>query len=197
MKKQWSIIAATAALATASVAMAQPGAGSFDPQAPYNGPAMGPRPGETAPSPPPGPRPADVVARSLDIDLAVEAARAVVASCAGFHVGVAVLDASGLPKLYYIPDGTAGSHAYTAFRKANTALLIGAPSEQINARIAADTALAAKVAASTNYVAWAGGLPIMAGGQVIGAIGVSGAEPSTKDEACAADALRQIAGRIR
>ncbi|MBB6253254.1 heme-binding protein [Nitrospirillum iridis] len=165
--------------------------------APYNGPMMGPRPGEPTPPPPPGPRPPDVVARGPSIELALEAAKAVVTSCKGYQVGIAVLDAAGLPKLYYVPDGTAGSHAYTGFRKANSALLIGAPSEQITTRIATDKGLADKVAASTNYASWAGGLPIMVNGEVIGAIGVSGAEPSEKDEACARDGLREIQSRLK
>ena len=57
----------------------------------------------------------------------VVAAKAATAACAGWHIGVAILDQAGTPKLYYIPDGTAGWHAYTSFRKANTALLIKAP----------------------------------------------------------------------
>lgn len=181
----------------AGAAFAQAPAGSR-PDAPYNGQPAGPNPSDpNPPPPPPGPRPPDVVAVSVPIDLAIVAAKATAAACTGYHVGIAILDQAGLPKLYYIPEGTAGGHAYTGFRKANTALLIGAPSEQIRARMAADKALADKVAASTNYVSWAGGLPIFAGGKLVGAIGVSGAEPSEKDEACAVEGLKAIQDRLK
>lgn len=142
--------------------------------------------------------PADVVARGPSIELAEIAAKAIVASCKGYHVGVAILDAAGTPKLYYIPDGTAGTHALTAFRKANTALAFNMPSEQAAALAKTDPAVAARFNANAdNYIGWAGGIPILVNNQLIGAIGVSGAEPSAKDEACAVDGLNRIQSRLR
>ncbi len=41
-----------------------------------------------------------------------------------------------------------------------------------------------------------GGLPIRAGGSLIGAVGVSGAPGGDKDEACAAVAIKAIADRL-
>ena len=157
-----------------------------------------PAAGMNAGGPPPGSRPGqDPVAKGMPIALALEAAKAAEASCAGLHIGIAILDQAGLPKLYYIPDGTAGFHSYTGFRKANTALLIQAPSEGIKDRMAADKAIADKYNAAANtYMTFAGGLPIVVKGEVIGAIGVSGAEPSTKDEACAADGLKAVQARL-
>ena len=147
---------------------------------------------------PPGPRPPDVIARGPSIDLAVEAAKAIVASCKGYHVGVSILDAAGTPKLYYIPDGTGGSHAYTGYRKAHTALAFNMPSGQVEAAMKSDPALAARYAAdASNFVTWAGGILISVHGEVIGAIGVSGAEPSAKDEACAIDGLNKIRSRLK
>jgi uncharacterized protein GlcG (DUF336 family) len=161
------------------------------------GNANGPPP----PPPPPaprGPRPPDVIARGPSIDLALEAARAIIASCKGYHVGVSILDAAGTPKLYYIPDDTGGTHAYTGYRKANTALAFRMPSGQVAAALKADPALAAKYAADAgNYVTWAGGILITVHDEVIGAIGVSGAEPSEKDEACAIDGLNKIRSRLK
>jgi uncharacterized protein GlcG (DUF336 family) len=46
-------------------------------------------------------------------------------------------------------------------------------------------------------VTWAGGILITVGGEVIGAIGVSGAQPSAKDEACAIDGLNKIKSRLQ
>jgi uncharacterized protein GlcG (DUF336 family) len=196
MKALGFTLAAVAVLAAANV-QAQPVAGQAAPSAPYNGPASGPRPGD---APQTGPRPPhvpDVVARGPGIDLALEAAKVAVAACVPFHVGVSILDSAGLPKLYYIPDGTAGKHAYTAFRKATTAMLVQGPSETIVDKVKTDPQIAAAATASTNYITYAGGLPIMDGGQMIGAIGVSGAEPSAKDEECAAKGLAQVQDRLR
>jgi uncharacterized protein GlcG (DUF336 family) len=162
-----------------------------------NGPPPGPLPG-TPGGPPPGPRPPDVVARSVAIDVAVDLAKAIVVSCKGYHVGVSILDAAGTPKLYYIPDGTGGTHAYTGYRKANTALSFKMPSGKVAAAAQADPAIAARLAADpNNYVTWAGGILIMAGDEIIGAVGVSGAEPSAKDEACALEGLQKVHSRLK
>jgi uncharacterized protein GlcG (DUF336 family) len=145
-----------------------------------------------------GPPPPIVVARGPSIDLALEAAKEIVRSCKGFHVGVSILDAAGTPKLYYIPDGTAGSHAYTGYRKANTALAFKMASEDAAALAKVDPAAAEKwKTGAENFVAWAGGVPILVGDEVIGAIGVSGAEPSAKDKACAMDGLNKIKDRLQ
>jgi uncharacterized protein GlcG (DUF336 family) len=140
----------------------------------------------------------------MPIDLAVEAGKAVISACAGFHVGVAILDQSGLPKLFYVADGTAGSHANTAFRKASTALLLKAPSGGLKDRIASDQVISDKVNADKDnngrnktYVSQAGGLPIVVNNEVIGAIGVSGAEPSAKDEECAAAGLNSVQSQLK
>jgi len=145
-----------------------------------------------------GAEPVDVVARGPSIALAEIAAKAIVASCKGYHVGIAILDAAGTPKLYYIPDGTAGTHAYTGYRKANTALAFKMPSEQAALLAKTDATVAARFKAQAdNYIGWAGGIPITVDGEVIGAIGVSGAEPSAKDEACAVNGLNTIKSRLK
>jgi uncharacterized protein GlcG (DUF336 family) len=200
------ILGAMALVAMAgSVLAQQPRAGGPPPGGPpdlknpgnANGPPPGPPPG-TPGGPPPGPRPPDVVARSVAIDVAVDLAKAIVVSCKGYHVGVSILDAAGTPKLYYIPDGTGGTHAYTGYRKANTALSFKMPSGNVAAAAQADPAIAAKLAADpNNYVTWAGGVLIMAGQEIIGAVGVSGAEPSAKDEACALEGLKKVQSRLK
>ena len=158
------------------------------------------RPGNGLPmppdAPPPPPRPPEDVAASLPIDLAVDLARGVVTACKGFAIGVSVIDASGKPKLYYIGDGASGGHAYTGFRKAYTALSFAAPTSKVGAMALADAAVAARVAADPNLMTWAGGLPIIDHGKLIGAVGVSGAEPSEVDEACAQKALDRVRPRL-
>jgi uncharacterized protein GlcG (DUF336 family) len=150
---------------------------------------------------PPGPLPPRPPERALprapSIDLALEAAKAIVAACKGYRVGVSVIDSAGTPKLYYIPDGTDGSHAYTGFRKAYTALTFKMPTSRGGALTKTDPNLAGKIKEDTNLLTFAGGLPLMAGAEVIGAIGVSGAEPSAKDEECGLVGVDKIKDRLR
>jgi uncharacterized protein GlcG (DUF336 family) len=150
---------------------------------------------------PPGPlppRPPErAIPRGPSLDLAVEAAKAIVEACKGYHVGVSVIDSAGTPKLYYIPDGTDGSHAYTGFRKAYTALTFKMPTSQVGPLTKTDPAVAAKVKADTNLLTFAGGMPLTAGDQIIGAIGVSGAEPSAKDEECGLVGINKIKDRLK
>jgi uncharacterized protein GlcG (DUF336 family) len=146
---------------------------------------------------PPGPPPPDHVAAGPSIEVSLKLAKLAVDACQGFHVGVSILDAEGNPKLYYIPDGTAGHHAYTGFRKANTALRYKEATSKVHAHAQADPAFDAEVRADPNLVSWAGGVPIEVGGRIIGAIGVSGAEPSEKDEACADDALAKVRSDLK
>jgi uncharacterized protein GlcG (DUF336 family) len=146
---------------------------------------------------PPGAVPAWTPARGPSLELALEAARVAVTACGSFHVGIAILDAAGTPKLYYTPDGTSGVHAYAAYRKAHSALVFGIPSEQVDGLIKTDAAAAERFRVGAgDFMLWAGGIPIVVGGEVVGAIGVSGADPSTKDEACALEGLKAIQGRL-
>jgi uncharacterized protein GlcG (DUF336 family) len=150
---------------------------------------------------PPGPlppRPAQrAIPRAPSIELAVEAAEAIVEACKGYHVSVSIIDSSGTPKLYYIPDGTDGSHAYTGFRKAYTALTFKMPTSQVGPLTKTDPSVAAKVRGDTNLLTFAGGMLLSAGDQIIGAIGVSGAEPSAKDEECGLVGINKIKDRLK
>jgi len=136
-------------------------------------------------------------ARALAVELALQAAQEAVAACTGSHVGVAIIDAAGTPKLYYVPDGTAGFHAYTGFRKAYTALTFKMPTSEVGALSKTDATIAAKITADTNFLSFAGGVPIRVGDEIIGAIGVSGAEPSSIDEKCANAGLEKIKARAK
>lgn len=141
--------------------------------------------------------PARPLARAPSIDLALEAAKAAVSACHGYHIGVSIIDASGAPKLFYIPDGTDGSHAYTGLRKAYTALTFKMPTSQVGALTRTDPSVASRITADSNLLSFAGGVPLKAHDEIIGAIGVSGAEPSAKDEECAMVAIEKIKDRLK
>jgi len=147
---------------------------------------------------PANPRPLDHVARSPSLAASLKLAEAIVAFCHGYHVGVTVIDAQGQPKLVYIPDGTAGYHATTSFRTANTALKFSMPSGKVAEATKADPQLAAVYAAdAARFVTLAGGLPIIVGSEIIGAVGVSGAEPNSKDEACGIDGIKAVESLLK
>jgi uncharacterized protein GlcG (DUF336 family) len=149
------------------------------------------------PGPPPPRPPERPLPRSLALDLSLEAAKAIVEACKGYHVGVSIIDAAGTPKLYYIPDGTDGSHAYTGFRKAYTALTFKMPTSQVGALTKTDPAVVARIKADTNLLTFAGGMVLKVGEEVIGAVGVSGAEPSAKDEECGLVGISKIKDRLK
>lgn len=56
---------------------------------------------------------------------------------------------------------------------------------------------AAQLVAIDNFLILAGGVPIKVGNETIGAIGVGGAPSGDFDEACAQDALKQVADKLQ
>ena len=148
--------------------------------------------------PPPGMRrPPQPLSAGPTVDVALAAAQAAVAACTPrFHVGVAVLDSSGEPTLGYTGPGARGSHIYMAERKALTALAFQRPNGEIAALAQSDPAVTAKITGDKNMVTFAGGVPLMSGGKIIGAIGVSGAEPSSEDEKCARAGIAAVHDRL-
>jgi len=170
---------------------AMPGSGfPGDMGRPFNGMPL--PPGPLPPRPPQRPLP-----KGPPIELSLEAAKAIVAACKGYQVSVSIIDSSGTPKLYYVADGTDGSHAYTGFRKAYTALTFNMPTSQVGKLAVTDAGIAAKIRADVNLLSFAGGLLLKAGDQVIGAVGVSGAEPSAKDEQCGLAGIESIKTRLK
>jgi uncharacterized protein GlcG (DUF336 family) len=139
-------------------------------------------------------------ARGPTLDLAIEAARAALASCAatGYRIGVTVIDAAGEARAMLSADGADGSHVFVAMRKALAALAFNMPSSALSARIAGDQALLAHVTPAM-FIA-GGALPIMAGNELIGAIGASGAGGAVlgqQDETCALAGLNRIRPRLK
>jgi uncharacterized protein GlcG (DUF336 family) len=192
MRMRKFVIALGMAAVCATAAAAPPASSGFpgDMGRPFDGLPLPP-----GPLPPrPAQRP---VPRAPSIDLALEAAEAIVEACKGYHVAISVIDSAGTPKLYYVPDGTDGAHAYTGFRKAYTALIFKMPTSQVGPLTKTDPSVAARVKADTNFLTFAGGMLLSAGGQIIGAIGVSGAEPSAKDEECGLVGINKIKDRLR
>lgn len=171
---RWLLISA---LLTSAAAVAQPP--SAQPPPAFRG------------GPPPGPPRPHALPASPSMAAAQKMVHVAIAACHAFHVGIAVLDAAGYPKLIYIPDGSDGFHAYMAFRKANTALEFRMPSGKVAAAMKTNPRLAAQYQADApDFITFAGGLPFWSGKTLLGAVGVSGAEPSAVDEGCAAAGIK-------
>lgn len=100
----------------------------------------------------------------------------------GVGVSISVIDESGNLIREVRMDGASALLIEYARRKAQTALLFGAPTT----KLAADPGMARMIGQVPNLLLVPGGIPIRFEGKVIGAIGVSGAAP--EDDARIAEA---------
>jgi uncharacterized protein GlcG (DUF336 family) len=140
---------------------------------------------------------ATVTYKSLSPEVALEAAQAALKQCRadGFQVAVAVVDRFGQPQVM-LRDRYAGLPAAdTATSKAYTALSFHAATSDLAKSIKSGT-MDSGLARLPHVAMLAGGLPIEAGGTLLGGIGVSGAPGGDKDEACAKAGLDAIRDRI-
>ena len=136
--------------------------------------------------------------RMLSVDAAEEAARAALMECRthGTKVTITVLDAAGRTKVVLRDDGASPHSAEHSLRKAYTALTYRTPSGTYGKRAAANPGSAGPLHLA-NITTAAGGLPIMAGDTIVGAIGISGS-PGSKgggaaDEKCGQAGIDRIA----
>jgi len=130
--------------------------------------------------------------------LALEAVGAAVAQCAsqGYFVSAVVVDASGTRQAVLRGDN-AGVHTLdSAMGKAYTAASFKTESGAIATRLQSSPA-SAGLAYVPGVLLVQGGVPIKAGQEVVGAIGVAGAPGGDKDEACAKAGLDKISDRLK
>lgn len=132
--------------------------------------------------------------RQLTEETALRAAQAALASCrsSGYQVAVAVVDRAGLAQVL-LRDRFAGAHTVElSMNKAWTAASTRTSTAEVQ-RISRPGEPLSGLRNVPRIVALGGGLPIEAGGSVLGAIGVSGAPGGEADEACAKAGLKAIA----
>ena len=177
MIRSLAILGALALAATTSTAFAQQGG---------------------QPQPPPAP-----AARGLEMALALEAAQAAVNTCLGEGVkgSAAVVDSAGVVRMLVSADGSSKNSAELSPKKAILANEMKKPTSEIFAEMEKDPALKAKLEGDKNFFPRPGALPIMAGNDIIGAIGFGGANGAqgggAKDEACAKAGLDKIKARVK
>ena len=139
-----------------------------------------------------------ITEKALSLDLAQGIAEAALAKCRadGNHVSVTVLDRDGLIKAVLRDDGSGPHTLTTSRRKAFTSVTFKQPSADWAKRVLTDPAIAGlKDTAGT--IEFGGGVPIKAGNEVIGAIGISGSPGAGKDEACANAGIEKFADKLK
>jgi uncharacterized protein GlcG (DUF336 family) len=145
--------------------------------------------------PPAGPR-----AKGPPLTPAVEAAQAAVAACLAnkYVVTALIVDSAGVPLVMLSGDGAAERTQYIAASKAAAVMKYKMTSGDVAAKAKADPAFDAELKADPKIGAGRqGGVPIMAGGQLIGAFAVSDAPGGDKDEACVRAAMAKVGDRLK
>ena len=127
---------------------------------------------------------------SISYELAQKMANAAVAKATelGVTENVAILDDGGNLKAFSRMDGTPIPTIEIAQNKAYTALY-GVSTQDFFNFIQGDPSLLAGIPTLSRVAAWAGGFPIKVNGEVVGAIGLSGAPTVQNDVDCARAAL--------
>lgn len=138
-----------------------------------------------------------VTERTIGAALAAEAVAAAVESCAGrgYRVTAAVVDRSGILRALLRADG-AGPHTVASARdKAFTAASMRAGTSQILETVRTNPG-ASRLPDIQGFLVLGGGLPIRAGEDVVGAIGVAGAPGGHLDDQCAEAGIARIRDRL-
>jgi uncharacterized protein GlcG (DUF336 family) len=120
------------------------------------------------------------------VDRAVAKAREL-----GVSENVVILDDGGNLKAFSRMDGAPIPTIEMAQNKAYTALL-GVSTQDFFNFIQGDPSLLAGIPTLSRVAAWGGGFPIKVDGEVVGAIGVSGAPTVQNDVDCAKAALALV-----
>lgn len=131
---------------------------------------------------------------------ALVAAQTAVDACEarGYLVTVVIVDSAAVPVVILSGNGAAAITQSIAMGKAVSSVRNGKPSADLAVQARTDTALAARLAADPQQGPQrGGGLPIMAGASVIGAIAVSGAPDAGWDAECAQAGLAKAVAPSR
>jgi uncharacterized protein GlcG (DUF336 family) len=139
--------------------------------------------------------------KTLPVTVALAIAQTAYSTCLaqGYRVSVHVLDRTGQTIVALRGDG-ANSHTFeNSRRKAYTAMTMRAPSANLAKNLAdpATALIAQAVATLPGVIALGGGLPIQAGSEILGGVGVSGAPKPELDEACSKAGIDKVADQLK
>lgn len=139
-------------------------------------------------------QPLTVSVQRLSMETALKIARASIDQCRkeGVQVAVTVMDRGGDPQVV-LRDVLAPDLTLTVSRqKAYTAMSFNAATSALEKRFTSPFS----VAKVEGLVIAGGGLPIQAGGTILGGIGVSGAPSGETDERCAQAGLNAVSADL-
>ena len=114
----------------------------------------------------------------------------------GVTENVAILDDGGNLKAFSRMDGAPIPTTEMAQNKAYTALL-GVSTQDFFNFIQGDPSLLAGIPTLARMAAWGGGFPIEVDGEIVGAVGVSGAPTVQNDVDCATAALAVVSDEVQ
>ena len=132
--------------------------------------------------------------RDVSLRMSLTIAEAALAEC-GVKTSVAVVDRAGRLRVFLQGDGASPHNLELARRKAYTALTFQRTSAEWAQRT--ETTLQGQ-RMLTDVIPLAGGVPIKAGEDTIGGVGLSGAPMGgTQEEACAKAGIAKVADQLR
>jgi uncharacterized protein GlcG (DUF336 family) len=136
--------------------------------------------------------------RQLTPEAALKVAQAALEQCrkGGYQIAVAVVDRAGVAQVM-LRDRFAGAHTPdTARAKAWTAASFRADTVGLG-KATQSGELSSGIRHIPGVVMVGGGVPIEAGGTIIGAVGVSGAPSGEADDGCARAGIKAIADDLQ
>ena len=131
--------------------------------------------------------------RSMTPETALKAANAALAKCRaqGYQVAVAVVDRAGITQVV-LRDRLAGPHTIdVATNKAWTAGSFKTHTKDLE-RLTRPGESMSGLRHTPRFIAIGGGVPVEAGGSLLGAIGVSGAPGGDADHGCASAGIEAV-----
>ena len=135
--------------------------------------------------------------KDLSMEAAVAIAQGSIEACKaqGYNVSVHVLGRAGEVLVAMRGDDTGPQTFENSFKKAWTSRAQRAPSLNFANAVKQNPTVGA--IHLSNMVPAQGALPIMAGSDIVGAVGVSGAPGGDKDEACAKAGIDKVAADLK
>lgn len=137
------------------------------------------------------------VERTVSLELAERIAMATVAACQanGYAVSAAVVDRSGLLRAFARADN-AGPHTIESARAKAYTAASARNDTQAMMEGAQKNPAAANLVHIPGFLLLGGGVPIRAGNEVIGAVGVGGAPGGHLDAQCAAAGIEKVKDQL-
>ena len=136
--------------------------------------------------------------RNISLDLANQIAAASVAACSakGYTVTATVVDRAGTVRAVQRADN-AGPHTLAASQQKAFTSASARNNTQAMMEGAQKNPAAANLVNIPGFLLLGGGVPVRAGNDVIGAVGIGGAPGGHLDEQCAVAALEQVKDQLK